>query len=161
MISSSVKETHSIAKKLLGNLPTNLLCLYGELGAGKTTFVQGLAKALGIKKRVLSPSFVLVREYSAARSQQPATSGQKPAARSQQDWKQATGNWQLLYHIDCYRLSSKDDLKSIDLKEFWSNPKNLVVIEWAERIKNILPKKRVDVRFEYMGGKKRRIMVNG
>lgn len=133
--SKSVSETHKIAENLLKNLNnTNLLCLYGELGAGKTTFVQGLAKGLGIKKRVISPTFVMMREYKIS-------------------------SCLILYHIDLYRVESENDLKSIDLEELWSDSKNLVVIEWAEKIKPILPKKRIDVKFSYVSQSKREIEI--
>lgn len=147
-ISNSVTETHTFAKELLSELSTNLICLYGELGAGKTTFVQGLARALGIKKRILSPSFVLVREYK-INVKSPFDSAQ---GRRQLKVKN-------LHHIDCYRINSEQDIKSIDLKEIWSDPANLVVVEWAERVQKILPQKRIDIKFEYIGEKKREISV--
>ncbi len=130
--SSSVKETHELAEKILEELKSNLICLYGDLGSGKTTFTQGLAKALGVKGRVISPSFVLVREYE--------TKTQK------------------LIHIDCYRLRSEKDFKAMDLEELWSDPKNLVVIEWAGKVKKILPKKRLDIYFKYLEKDKREII---
>ena len=140
-ISKSVSETHTIAENLLKNLNNiNLLCLYGELGAGKTTFVQGLAKTLGIKKRVISPTFVMMREYPIIVNSQ---------------WSMVNS----LYHIDLYRINSQKDIKSIDLKELWKEPKNLVVIEWAEKIKSILPKKRIDVKFGYASQNKREIEI--
>jgi len=129
--SSSVKETHKLAEKILKEIKSNLICLYGDLGSGKTTFTQGLAKALGVKGRVISPSFVLVREYE--------TKTQK------------------LIHIDCYRLRSEKDFKAMDLEELWSDPENLVIIEWAGKVKNILPKKRLDIYFKYLDKNKREI----
>ena len=142
-ISNSVSETHIIAGNLLKKLDnTNLFCLYGELGAGKTTFVQGLAKALGIKKRVISPTFVMMREYP-IKFLSPSS----------------IIHHSLLIHIDLYRAESEKDLKSINLEELWSNPKNLVIIEWAEKIKPILPKKRIDVKFEYASQNKREIEI--
>ena len=145
-ISKSVSETHKIANNLLNNLNNaNLLCLYGELGAGKTTFVQGLAKGLGIKKRVISPTFVMMREYNIPKFsifiRQPAD------------------QFSIFYHIDLYRAESEKDIKSIDLKELWFDPKNLVVIEWAEKIKPVLPKKRIDVKFSYASQNKREIEI--
>ena len=126
-ISHSPVETGKIAGELLPLLAAKkIVCLYGELGSGKTTFVQGLAKALGVKKNIPSPTFILIREYPVKKL--PITK---------------------LIHVDCYRLESEKDIRAVDLKEFWQDEKNLVVIEWAERIKSILPKERTDLCFEY------------
>ena len=94
--------------------------LVGELGAGKTTFIQAFAKGLGIKGRLTSPSFVLMKNYKN------------------------------FYHVDCYRVKGPKDILALDFKEIISNPKNIIMIEWAEKIKKILPKKRIDVFFEYV-----------
>ena len=140
-ISSSVGETHKLAIEILKDPKTNLICLYGDLGSGKTTFTQGLAKALGIKDRVISPTFVLLRQYKIKSHKLQAISCQQ------------------LIHVDCYRLRSEKDFKAIDLEELWSDPKNLVIIEWAEKVKNILPKKRLDIYFEYLDKNKRELRI--
>lgn len=87
--------------------------LVGDVGAGKTTFVRGLAKGLGIKESVTSPSFTISKIY-------------------------AMNNGGNLVHYDFYRLSDPG-LMSDDLRENLSNPKNIVVIEWGESVKNLLP----------------------
>lgn len=87
--------------------------LVGDVGAGKTTFVRGLAKGLGIKESVTSPSFTISKIY-------------------------AMNNGGNLVHYDFYRLSDPG-LMSNDLRENLSNPKNIVVIEWGESVKNLLP----------------------
>ena len=154
VFSNSSLQTQKLAKKFLEKLKgKNLICLYGQLGSGKTTFVQGLAKALGVKKRVVSPTFILLREYE-------VTSHQSPVARKENSWELETGGWQRLTHLDCYRIESEQDLKSFDLKELWEDKKNLVVIEWAEKLKKILPKERIDIKFEYVGRNKRRILIS-
>lgn len=130
-VSHSVDKTHEIAQKIAPTIKNGaLVCLYGDLGAGKTTFVQGLAKALGIEKRILSPSFVLMRSF---------------------------GNF---YHVDLYRINTIEEIKSLGLEEIWSVPKNIVVIEWAEKAKESLPKKRLDIWFEYLDEDSRSIKVN-
>lgn len=139
-LSQSVKQTHKLAKKILGELKgKNLICLYGPLGSGKTTFVQGLAKALGIKKRIISPTFILLREYKI-----------KP-------YPLYPTPYTLFTHIDCYRLQNENDIRSIDLKETLSDKENLVIIEWAEKVKKVLPKERIDIKFEYLNENKRKI----
>lgn len=153
MITNSPSETQQLAGKILSKLKDrNIVCLYGELGAGKTTFVQGLAKALGIEKRVISPTFILLREYEVA-------SRQLPVARRKNNWKLVAGNWKHLLHLDCYRIDSEEDFKSIDLKELWQDKNNLVVIEWTERIAKILPKERIDIKFEYISENEREITM--
>lgn len=142
LISSSVEETQKLAKKILPSLKNkNLICLYGSLGSGKTTFVQGLAQALGIKRKVISPTFVLLRSYTIKNSHSSATT------------------FQSLIHIDCYRVSSEKDIRSIDLIELLSDPKNLIIIEWAEKIKKILPKERIDIKFKHINENKRKITI--
>ena len=96
------------------------------LGAGKTTLVQGMAAALGIQKQVISPTFILIREYELVH--QP---------------------WQRLYHVDLYRLEEAGEMKSMELEELWDDPKNLVVIEWAEKAGMALPEPRLEVRMKY------------
>ena len=102
-----------------------VVALRGELGAGKTTFVQGVAKGLGVKEKILSPTFVIVKSYQLK-----------------------TINYKLLYHIDCYRIKDERDLLALDWEEIASDPKNIVLIEWPERVKKILPKDAISISFE-------------
>ncbi len=128
--SQTAKIANSFAKKLKGG---DVVALYGDLGAGKTVFVQGLARSLGIKKRVLSPTFVFVRSYP-------------------------IGNHLTFHHLDLYRGEKITDFQSLGLEEIFS--KNaIVVIEWAEKIKGYLPKKRYDVEIEKIDEKTRKIIV--
>lgn len=99
--------------------PGMLICLNGELGSGKTVFVKGFAKALGIEETVTSPTFNLVKEYN--ESEMP------------------------LYHLDVYRLDEDD--KSIGLSDYL-NADAVVIIEWAEIIENQLPEERLDIKFK-------------
>ena len=125
IISSSVLVTQKLAKDLAQNLGDyNVVCLYGELGAGKTTFVSGFAKGLGINRRILSPTFVIVREY-----QIPKTDN-------------------FLFHIDLYRLEESLEIEDLGISELLSDPKNIVIVEWAEKLKALLPKSRIEVKFK-------------
>jgi len=131
----SSKETQKIAaglaKKFLRAKTKRknalVFALMGELGSGKTTFVQGFLRGLGIKKKITSPTFVIAKNY-----------------------KQA-------YHIDCYRIKKADELLKLGLREVLENPQNIVLIEWAEKIKKILPKNFVWLKFEH--GPKENIRV--
>ena len=129
--------TQKIAQDLAKNLKGGeVIALFGDLGAGKTVFVQGLARGLGIKRRIISPSFVFMRTY-------PIILGQKPLT---------------FYHLDLYKGESMADLASLGLGEIFS-PESVVVLEWADRIKKELPKKRINVFFETIDEKTRRISI--
>lgn len=95
--------------------------LEGNLGAGKTTFIQAFAKGMGIKRRLTSPTFVLMKKYNN------------------------------LYHLDCYRIKDSQDVLALDFKEIISEPENIVLIEWAEKIKRILPKTKIWIKFKIFG----------
>ncbi len=97
---------------------TTVVVLSGELGAGKTTFVQGFFRGAGIKKRALSPTFVIMRRYRLA-----------PRKK-----------YSHIFHIDAYRIKNAEQLSSLAFDETLADPKNLILIEWGERIKSVLPK---------------------
>lgn len=135
------KIGEKIAKEILKNNFSNknafLIGLRGELGGGKTTFMQGFAKGLGAKDKVLSPTFVLVKKF-----------------------KIPKGKIKYLYHIDCYRLNNEKDLLDLGFKEMIPNPENIVVVEWADKIKKIMPKKSFWIIFEFISENKRKIIVD-
>lgn len=109
---NSAEEMQRLGATLAHNAkPHDLLLLNGDLGAGKTTMTQGLGRALGVKRPVKSPTFTIVREYREAKLP--------------------------LFHMDFYRLEN-DDLSSIDLNDYLSEP-GLVVIEWPQLIMHDLP----------------------
>ena len=121
-ISSSTKQTFSFAKKFASQLKGGeILGLVGPLGAGKTVFVKGLAAGLGIKKKITSPTFVLMKIY-------PLKLRGKPAIKN-------------LVHLDAYRIKQAKELLAIGVKDYIGHPDAVTVIEWAEKIKKILPKK--------------------
>lgn len=108
--SRSPLDTQKIAKSLASDFKNGgVIALSGELGSGKTTFVQGFAKGLGINEKIISPTFLLIRQYP-------------------------VGNY-FFYHIDLYRLGSVE-MKDLGLKEILTDPNNIVLIEWPERIKD-------------------------
>jgi len=139
-ISYSDIETKQIAENFARNLKSNIIALTGELGAGKTTFTQGFAKGLGINDKIISPTFVLVRQHKIP----------TPVGRAYYSG--------IFYHIDLYRLENIKDLKQLGLEEFWSNPENIVLIEWAEKIKASLPKNTIWISFKSMSSNQREII---
>src|SRR3989344_7467098 len=123
-LSNSEKTTQKIAANIARKFKSGVIALEGELGAGKTSFVRGFAKALKVKDKIISPTFILIRQY-----------------KIPEDKK-------MLYHIDLYRLDDINNLKENGLDEIISNPDNIVLIEWAEKIKKNLPKKTIIIRLQ-------------
>ena len=125
MITKSALETQKYGEKLAVKIKNGgIVCLHGDLGAGKTTLVQGIAKGLGIKKRITSPTFIIVRKY------------------------------ENFWHIDLYRV---DNIKELGLHEIFTDPKNIVVIEWPEIIKSILPKHYIEVKIKNISENEREV----
>lgn len=123
------------AKSLRGG---DIVALYGNLGAGKTTFVKGMASGLGIAKRLISPTFILIRTY---------------------DVKNNKKGIKRLYHLDLYRLENDKDFKSLGLEELLEDSHSVIAIEWAEKMKNALPKKRWEILFNDIDEKKRELTI--
>ena len=117
-----------------------ILGLEGDLGGGKTTFLQGLAKELGIKEKILSPTFIIMRRFKI------------PICQTNDRFKN-------LYHIDCYRILKPKDILDLDFKEIISQPQNIVAIEWADRVRKILPKDILILKFKFLAKNKREITV--
>lgn len=120
-ISNSLEETQKIADEFVTKLVSKekvatVVGLYGNLGAGKTSFTQMLAKSLGVEEKVVSPTFVIEKIYEL----------------DDQDFSH-------LIHIDAYRMDSSDELKHLGWQEIISNPQNLILIEWPERVADIMP----------------------
>ena len=117
-ISNNYEETQKIAADFAKTLKEgDVLCMYGDLGVGKTAFVQGLAKGLGIDEPITSPTFTIVNEYS----------GTLP-----------------LYHFDVYRIADSDEMYEIGYEEYVYGD-GVSVIEWPQLIDDILPEKRYDI----------------
>lgn len=137
-ITGSEEETKRIGEELAKSLiDGRFIALFGELGSGKTTFVQGLAKGSGIKKRIISPTFIILRSYKTPDSD--------------------TFNF---YHIDLYRAEGNEkEMINLGLAEIINDKKNIIVVEWAEKMKKLLPKKRWEISFEYIDENKRRIKI--
>ncbi len=102
-----------------------LIELSGNLGAGKTTFTQHLAKHLNIEEKITSPTFVLMKRY-------PINFGQ----------------FKNLFHIDAYRIEDISEILILNLTEIFADKKNLVLVEWPEKISEALPKEKIQISFE-------------
>ena len=126
-----------------------VLGLEGDLGGGKTTFLQGFAKGLGIKEKILSPTFIIFRKYKIQNTKYPAPEQARYGA----------GKIQNFYHIDCYRIRKSKEIFDLGFKEIISNPRNIVAIEWVDRIKKILPKNVLSLKFGFVGKTSRKITI--
>lgn len=147
IISKSEKETEKIAGKLAQKLKGGeVIALTGNLGAGKTVFVRGLARSLGIKKPITSPTFVLMKLYKtqnyADGTQTNADIRRKSALSQRQSVK-----W--LVHVDAYRIKNGQDLVDIGINDYLGKKDTVVVIEWADRVKKILPKKKIIIKINF------------
>lgn len=146
-ITNSAEETKKIGSLFSRNLkPGDVIFLSGELGSGKTTFIQGLLKGLGISERVISPTFIIIRQYE--------LKVKSPASRGRQKLK-------VFYHIDLYRTKVKADIKSLGMEEILGDREAIVAIEWPERILVENIKSRVDFRisFKNTGQNSRKIEI--
>jgi len=128
------------AKEILEKKPKKtafVIGLEGELGGGKTTFMQGFAKGLGIKEKILSPTFVIMKKFKI---------------------QYLKSNIQYLIHIDCYRIEKPKELLTLGFKEIISNPKNIIAVEWADRIRKIMPKDSIWIKFDFIDRNTRRMI---
>ena len=123
------RETIELAQNFESEkFPNMIICLDGELGSGKTVFTKGIANALGIQESITSPTFTIINEYE----------GELP-----------------LYHMDVYRLNG--DVDGTGIEEYFTKG-GVVVIEWADMIKDILPKERLEIKFR-VAGENTRVLI--
>ena len=126
----SVEETWALARRLAAELgPGDVVCLEGDLGAGKTTFTQGLAAALGVGGRVTSPTFCLVQEHR--------------------------GGGAYLVHMDLYRLRGEDDVLAVGWEDYLAAGA-IIVVEWPERAGRLIPVSARHIVFTHLDGDERR-----
>lgn len=138
----SLKEFEGVAlgfaKKLRPNTQgATVVLLSGDLGAGKTTMAQIIGKRFAVEKLMQSPTFVIMRSY-----------------------KLEDKFFELLVHIDAYRLEAESEIEKLGFQEIISNPKNLVLIEWPEKIKKILPRKVFKISIEHINEKERLVEID-
>lgn len=130
-VSHSTEQTRRVGERL-GRLlqPGHIVCLQGDLGAGKTCLAQGIGRGLGIESAITSPTFILVNEY------------------------QAPGATHKLYHVDLYRVETVTEAHGIGLEDIFYGD-DICVIEWAERVSEMLPADRLWITLRYVDDTKR------
>jgi len=126
------------------NLKATVIALSGDLGAGKTTFAQGFIKALGVKHHITSPTFVIFRKYHLSQKSLPG------------QMKGESQKFLNVFHFDLYRIHDPKEILALGFKKIINNPQNIVLIEWPERIKKILPKNTIWINFEHGRNEKER-----
>lgn len=141
----TLEETKIFAKEFVESVApwthaATVVGLYGNLGAGKTSFTQGVALALGIPDTVNSPTFVIEKIYAIPE-------------------KENTQTFSHLIHIDAYRLEKAEEMVRLGWKEIISNPSNLIIVEWPERIADIMPE-HIQVKFEHVSENERTVEIN-
>ena len=140
MAKVALSELESLAQRFVASLPqrggAGVIALYGDLGAGKTAFVKAAAKALGIGETVTSPTFVIEKIY--ALEHQAFTR---------------------LVHIDAYRLESAEELRVLGFETLRAHPNNLIFIEWADRVEELLPQDTTRIHFSVLDETVREITI--
>ena len=131
IILNDEKELLAFAKKLAKKTKpakenARVLALSGDLGSGKTTFSQAFLQELKVKEQVLSPTFLIIKSY-----------------------KLRGAKFKTAYHIDTYRLENPSEILELGLEEILDDPKNIVLIEWAEKVEKYLPKDSTWIKFSH------------
>ena len=126
-------KTKEFGNKLAKSLKNHdIVALSGELGAGKTTLIQGICEGLGVKDYVTSPSFTLINEYKGKHH---------------------------LYHIDLYRLEELEQIRELGIEDYFEKD-GIIIIEWAERMKDLLPKNSINIQIKVIDENTRNIICN-
>ena len=142
IITKNSRETRALGEEMAKGIKDGpaIFCLEGNLGSGKTTFTQGLLKGLGAEGPYTSPTFVIMKEY-------------KIQVKSQKS------KVKRVYHLDAYRVGEKDVL-NLGWEELISDPENAVIVEWPERIKNIIPTSVKWLKFKWLEENEREIVTS-
>lgn len=156
-ISKSGLQTRKFAERIAGEILITknqerafVLGLVGDLGVGKTTFVAGLGRALGAKGRMLSPTFLIMRKHAIASSRTSPSFAEATAG------KRNDGQYNFLYHIDAYRLNNFREILDLGWEKIVADKQNIVVVEWADKIKDLMPKNTLWINFEHGENEKTR-----
>lgn len=152
-LSESITDTTEFSREFITGLAlradgATVIGLYGDLGSGKTTFVQQVAKILGVRGSVQSPTFVIMKKYAI---QNPPSFPPLVKGGYRGDF--------FLVHIDAYRLDNGEDLRKLGFEKMRADPANLIFIEWAERVADILLPDHIKLRFEFVDALTRKIAL--
>ncbi len=136
-ITKNPDETISIAEELASQLRGDeVICLYGDLGSGKTVFAKGFIQFFIPNQRILSPTFIIVRHY-----------------------KIVNDKIKNIFHADLYRIDKIAEIECFEFMEYMNKSGNVVIIEWAERLQSLLPVQRIDIYIKNIGRNERQIEI--
>jgi len=145
--SPSPVKTEEIGEKFAGAIlkarawrRAKVISLEGELGSGKTTFLKGVAKGLGIKEMIKSPTFVIMKKYKIGTGRR----------------QQAT---RYFYHIDCYRIERPKEILGLGWEEILGRPQDIIAVEWGEKIRKILPRDYLKIVFKFINKNTRKLTL--
>ena len=127
----------ALVKTITPGKTAQVFCLKGDLGAGKTNFLQGFGKGLQIKEKIQSPTFIIMSRFPL----------------KDQKFKD-------FFHLDCYRLETADEIIQLGFNEIINNPQNIVAIEWPEKIEQVIPPNHTEIKFKILGENERKIIIN-
>ncbi len=137
VVTRSARETkkcgHMIGRKALEKKERVFFALKGDLGSGKTTFLKGLAGGLGVKDRITSPTFLILKKYDA-------------------------DNGRYFYHIDAFRVG-ETDLSDLNFEEILKKRKNIIAVEWSENIENLIPSDAMVIEFCFVSPEERKLII--
>ena len=138
-------EFDAIAKNILSKLEkehkigASVIALYGDLGSGKTTFAKNIARNLGISSEVTSPTFVIQKRFEIPENN--------------------NAFFKNLFHLDVYRIENIDEMAPLGFQKIVSDSKNLVLIEWADKIESLIPKSAIKIKFLFVDDKTREVQI--
>jgi tRNA threonylcarbamoyladenosine biosynthesis protein TsaE len=154
-IAKNSRQTQKLGEMLSKELRGGeIICLTGELGSGKTTFSQGVLRGLGAKGPHTSPTFVVMKKYKVKAHRNLAFSLRQTSCRN----SLKPSFIQNIYHLDAYRVGPRDIL-DLGWKEIISDKKNVIIVEWAERMNKIIPKRAVWIKFKHLKKSEREITM--
>lgn len=129
-------QEHILEFCVQNNQKAKVLALVGDLGAGKTTFSKTFLHTLGVTQHVQSPTFSIINSYDIS-----------------------FGEFEKVFHMDIYRIEDTKELEVLHIDEIFNNPKNIIVIEWADKIKSIIPEDALWIYFEHQTTETRKVSV--
>lgn len=145
-MSTNVEKTTEIASEFAKKVApraasATVVGLYGDLGAGKTCFMQGAGLTLGVSERMVSPTFVIEKIYKL---------GDAGEGRKNERGKRSSVRFSHLIHIDAYRIEKSEEIVHLGWQELVADPKNLICVEWPQRIADIMPPDHIKINFEFL-----------
>jgi len=168
-VSKNLKQTEEIAKSFLEKIALEfsdgaiVVGLYGDLGSGKTTFTQSIAKYLGIDENVTSPTFVIQKRYQIPNTEYRMSNIGEKKEKDKKNTEIHHSPFNIPYssfiHIDAYRLDSGKELLALDFERDLNDPKNIIFIEWPERVSEILPKNHAKINFKFISENEREVEI--